>query len=147
MGVEVRCSVFVARGAGALWSGSGNESGAGNRRAFNLHILIASHTRFTFGLSMQLEFHQLDLRWEHLRVRQPARQRRLLASLAESGQQMPIVVVAAEGQTDRGVGESGPGHGRSGGVANERSGGRAAGPLAAFIRTRNRTGGRLVTGG
>src|SRR5258708_17768734 len=50
---------------------------------------------------MQLEFHQLDRRWEHLRVRHAARQRRLLASLAESGQQMPIVVVAAEGQADR----------------------------------------------
>ena len=50
---------------------------------------------------MQLEFHQLDRRWEHLRVRHPARQRRLLASLAESGQQTPIVVVAAEDQTDR----------------------------------------------
>lgn len=50
---------------------------------------------------MQLEFHQLDRRWEHLRVRHPARQRRLLASLAEVGQQTPIVVVAAEGQADR----------------------------------------------
>jgi ParB family chromosome partitioning protein len=49
---------------------------------------------------MQLEFHQLDRRWEHLRVRHPARQRRLLASLADSGQQTPIVVVAAEGQPD-----------------------------------------------
>ena len=50
---------------------------------------------------MQLEFHQLDRRWEHLRVRHPVRQRRLLASLAEMGQQTPIVVVAAEGQADR----------------------------------------------
>jgi ParB family chromosome partitioning protein len=50
---------------------------------------------------MQLEFHQLDRRWEHLRVRHPARQRRLLASLVETGQQTPIVVVAAEGQADR----------------------------------------------
>jgi ParB/RepB/Spo0J family partition protein len=50
---------------------------------------------------MQLEFHQLDRRWEHLRVRHPARQRRLLASLAESGQQTPIVVVAAEDRADR----------------------------------------------
>jgi ParB family transcriptional regulator, chromosome partitioning protein len=50
---------------------------------------------------MQLEFHQLERRWEHLRVRHPARQRRLLASLAESGQQTPIVVVAAEGAEDR----------------------------------------------
>jgi ParB family chromosome partitioning protein len=50
---------------------------------------------------MQLEFHQLDRRWEHLRVRHPARQRRLLASLADSGQQTPVVVVAAEGEAGR----------------------------------------------
>ncbi len=50
---------------------------------------------------MQLEFHQLERRWEHLRVRHPARQRRLLASLAEAGQQTPNVVVAAEGPADR----------------------------------------------
>ena len=50
---------------------------------------------------MQLEFHQLERRWEHLLVRHPARQRRLLASLADSGQQVPIVVVTAEGQVDR----------------------------------------------
>ena len=45
---------------------------------------------------MQLEFHQLDLRWEHLRVREPHRQRHLLASLAESGQQTPIIVVVSK---------------------------------------------------
>ena len=45
---------------------------------------------------MQLEFHQLDRRREHLRVHEPHRQRRLLASLADSGQQTPIVVVATE---------------------------------------------------
>lgn len=45
---------------------------------------------------MQLEFHQLERRLEHLRVRRPEQQRRLLASLASSGQQTPIVVVAAE---------------------------------------------------
>ena len=50
---------------------------------------------------MQLEFHQLDRRWEHLRVRHPARQRRLLASLADAGQQTPIVVVSAAGQPSR----------------------------------------------
>ena len=50
---------------------------------------------------MRLEFHQLDRRWEHLRVRHPARQRQLLASLAEVGQQTPIVVVALEGPPDR----------------------------------------------
>jgi ParB/RepB/Spo0J family partition protein len=50
---------------------------------------------------MDLEFHQLELRFEHLRVRSPDRERRLLASLAESGQQVPIVVVAIEGEPDR----------------------------------------------
>jgi ParB family transcriptional regulator, chromosome partitioning protein len=49
---------------------------------------------------MHLEFHQLDRRWEHLRVREPQRQRRLLASLADGGQQTPIIVVAA-GPPDR----------------------------------------------
>lgn len=46
---------------------------------------------------MELEFHQLDLRYEHLRRRAPEREKRLLASLALSGQQMPIVVVGGEG--------------------------------------------------
>jgi ParB family transcriptional regulator, chromosome partitioning protein len=44
---------------------------------------------------MDLEFHQLDLRYEQLRSRSPARERRLLSSLAEVGQQTPIVVVSA----------------------------------------------------
>ena len=43
---------------------------------------------------MDLEFHQLDARYAHLRLRRPERERRLLASLAEKGQQVPIVVVA-----------------------------------------------------
>jgi ParB/RepB/Spo0J family partition protein len=50
---------------------------------------------------MKLEFHQLDRRYEHLRARNPERQRRLLASLAVSGQQTPIVVVAVSEQPDR----------------------------------------------
>ena len=50
---------------------------------------------------MQLEFHQLDRRWEHLRVREPHHQRRLLASLAESGQQTPIVVVVSKDNPER----------------------------------------------
>jgi ParB family chromosome partitioning protein len=45
------------------------------------------------GWAVELEFHQLDLRYEPLRVRHPARERRLLASLADAGQQTPIVVV------------------------------------------------------
>jgi ParB family chromosome partitioning protein len=50
---------------------------------------------------MDLEYHQLDLCNEHLRVRCPDRQRKLLASLAESGQQLPIVVVAIPNEPDR----------------------------------------------
>jgi ParB/RepB/Spo0J family partition protein len=46
---------------------------------------------------MELEFHQLDRRYEDLRLRRPERERSLLASLAEQGQQMPIVVVKEEG--------------------------------------------------
>lgn len=42
---------------------------------------------------MDLEFQQLDLRYEALRARSPARERRLLASLAAVGQTTPIVVV------------------------------------------------------
>jgi ParB family chromosome partitioning protein len=50
---------------------------------------------------MELEFHQLDRRWEHLRARRPERQRRLMTSLAESGQQTPIVVVEVPDQPGR----------------------------------------------
>ena len=42
---------------------------------------------------MQLEFHQLELRYERLRIVRPEPERRLLTSLAEVGQQVPIVVV------------------------------------------------------
>lgn len=47
-------------------------------------------------MAQTLEFHQLDCRLEHLRVRHPARFRRLLASLAEAGQQTPIIVIPYE---------------------------------------------------
>ena len=43
------------------------------------------------GRAVELEFHQLDVRYERLRVRQPARERRLLASLADAGQQMSTI--------------------------------------------------------
>lgn len=42
---------------------------------------------------MELELHQLDRRYEPLRTRNARRERRLLASLAEVGQQAPIIVV------------------------------------------------------
>src|SRR5437588_700183 len=46
---------------------------------------------------MDLELHQLELRYEELRKRNPRQERRLVASLSEGGQQMPIVVVAVGG--------------------------------------------------
>lgn len=50
---------------------------------------------------MDIEFHQLDLRYESLRVHRPDRERRLLASLAEHGQQVPVVIVAIAGEPNR----------------------------------------------
>lgn len=47
---------------------------------------------------MDLEFHQLDLRYEGLRKRHPRKERQLLASLAEHGQLLPVVVVATDGR-------------------------------------------------
>ena len=49
---------------------------------------------------MKLEFHQLNRRYEHLRVRRAGDERRLMASLAASGQQTPIVVVAVSDNPD-----------------------------------------------
>lgn len=43
---------------------------------------------------MELELHQLTLRYEHLRRRHPLQERALLTSVAEIGQQLPLVVVA-----------------------------------------------------
>lgn len=45
---------------------------------------------------MDVELHQLDLRYEKLRANKPAAERRLLASLADVGQQVPVVVVASD---------------------------------------------------
>ena len=42
---------------------------------------------------MEVELHQLTLRYEHLRKRHPLQERVLLTSLAEIGQQLPVVVV------------------------------------------------------
>lgn len=46
---------------------------------------------------MELELDTLDLRYERLRRREPRREKRLLASLAENGQQFPILVVQDHG--------------------------------------------------
>jgi len=43
-----------------------------------------------------LELHQLDLKYERLRISDPGRRSRLVASLSEHGQQTPVLVVHAE---------------------------------------------------
>ena len=49
---------------------------------------------------MNVELHQLDLRYEKLRTHKPEAERKLVGSLAEIGQQVPVVVVAtARGPT------------------------------------------------
>lgn len=50
---------------------------------------------------MELEFHQLEQRHADLRIRDPKREGRLVASLATQGQQVPVVVVASEVQPMR----------------------------------------------
>jgi len=47
----------------------------------------------SLGLAMDLELGQLDRRYESLRTRSKSRERKVLASLAEIGQQSPVVVV------------------------------------------------------
>jgi len=44
-------------------------------------------------VAVQLELHQLTLRYERLRKRQPREERGLLVSLSEIGQQLPVVVI------------------------------------------------------
>jgi ParB family chromosome partitioning protein len=44
---------------------------------------------------MQVEWHQLDMKYEHLRVQTPGRRSRLATSLLEHGQQAPVLVVAS----------------------------------------------------
>jgi len=46
---------------------------------------------------MELEFQQIDPRYEILRKRDPAKERQLLASLDESGQVCPVVVLPQKG--------------------------------------------------
>jgi len=50
---------------------------------------------------LDLEPHQLDLRYERLRLRRKAAEQRLLGSLAACGQQVPILVVALIGEPGR----------------------------------------------
>ena len=107
---------------------------------------------------MKLEFHQLDRRYEHLRVRNPERQRRLLASLAASGQQTPIVVVAESDKPDRyqvidgykriaALEQLGRDTVRRGRLGNERSGCIGPGTIDAFFRTGDGAGARMAACG
>ena len=49
------------------------------------------------GAGVNVELHQLDLRYARLRTHKPAAERKLVGSLAEIGQQVPVVVVRGEG--------------------------------------------------
>ena len=84
------------------WSGSRKTRsglkllmGHGSRAHFAVRAkrLVARPSILDPEAAMWLEFHQLERRWEHLRVHEPHRQARLTASLAEYGQQIPIVVL------------------------------------------------------
>src|SRR5271165_1301208 len=107
---------------------------------------------------MQLEFHQLDRRGEHLRVQHRERQKQLLASLASSGQQTPIVVVPVDNQPDRYLVIDGYkriaaleqlGRDTVEAVIWPMSEAEAlgAGSCAALVETRERSGRRLAAGG
>jgi ParB family transcriptional regulator, chromosome partitioning protein len=50
----------------------------------------------TLSSPMDLELHQLERRYESLRTRSVTKERRVLASIAEIGQQLPIIVVREE---------------------------------------------------
>jgi ParB-like chromosome segregation protein Spo0J len=43
---------------------------------------------------LQIELHQLELRYQALRAVEPVRRRKLLSAVCETGQQVPVVVVA-----------------------------------------------------
>ena len=102
---------------------------------------------------MDLEFHQLELRYESLRSREPEREKRLLASLSERGQQVPIAVVSIEAPRyavidgyKRGARAAPAARGRGGGnTVGPRGVGRTdPRPTAACQRTGQRTGGGLA---
>ncbi len=48
---------------------------------------------------MQLEISQLDLKYAHLRINDPSGNKALLASVAESGQQTPVLVVGGTSES------------------------------------------------
>jgi len=56
-------------------------------------------SRLRYGWVVDLELSQIDLRYERLRRRNANKERQLVASLAEKGQQLPVVVVGGDGQT------------------------------------------------
>ncbi len=50
---------------------------------------------------MELEFHQMEMKYEWLRVAMPGMQARLMASLAEQGQMHPLLVVESKTEAGR----------------------------------------------
>ena len=63
-------------------------------------LALSSHIQCGEAGAMEVELDQLDLRYEGLRVRSAERDRRILASLSEIGQMVPIVIVSADEPAD-----------------------------------------------
>ena len=89
-------SGHIALDLGVSLSSDCAEEEEGGRGWPNLHRFVPSSSMRVNGV--ELEFHQLALRYERLKVMRPEAERRLLASLAEVGQQVPIVVVKPAGE-------------------------------------------------
>ena len=97
--------------------------------------------------AVEIELHELDLRYAALRRRDARRERALVASLAESGQQVPVVVVRGEAgpfvlvdgyKRVRALRAVAPRHGGRGGVGAVGARRAAAGAGAAQRRGRQR---------
>ena len=93
---------FGAAAPNRRWVGDTTEFVIGGSGKLYLAAILDLFSRFIVGWAVSavndrhVTIKALELRYERLRVRQPARERRLLASLADAGQQMPIVVVISE---------------------------------------------------
>ena len=55
---------------------------------------------------MELEFHQMAMKYESLRISMPGFQARLMASLAAEGQLQPVLVVEQELASELSIGSS-----------------------------------------
>jgi hypothetical protein len=141
-------STSVRRPAGMPWSGSNSVSGAGNRLVLKPEILIhprfppyiqpvdatgVSPTRPAVGAPASTSSCETATA-----IGVAGRRRAANAHRGGGGRRAGGPLCGHRRlQADSGAGATGPGHGGRGGMADERGGGRAVGPLVAFIRTRD----------